>query len=49
MKSLQDNLKKDYKWKKWIENTKKTRPYVDTETCMVFWGTDADAHKEKKG
>lgn len=47
MKNLQDNLAHDIKLKKWIHNTKKSRPYVDQTAGKVYWGTDAEEEKKK--
>ena len=48
MNGLQEKYKSDYKWKRWINNTKSNKPYVDTSTCAVYWGTDSEVRKEKR-
>lgn len=48
-KNMQENLKKDFQIRNWIENTPKGKPYVDTAIGMVYWGTSEEKRKEKKG
>ena len=48
MKNLQENLAHDIKLKKWIQNTKKTKPYVDQAAGKVYWGTDAEEGKKNE-
>jgi hypothetical protein len=45
--SLQPRYRQDWKLRSYVEQEKKTKPYVDSDMCKVFWGTDADQRKEK--
>lgn len=45
---LQDNRKKDFVMRNFIDGTDKVKPYVDYATGMVYLGTDADRHKREK-
>lgn len=48
MKGIQEKYKKDYRMRKLIENTNKTKPYVDQVTGRVFLGTDSASRKGEK-
>ena len=48
MKGIQGKYKTDYAMRKLINGTEKTKPYVDSSTGRVFWGTDSDAHKSDR-
>ena len=47
-KKLQENLKKDLIMKNAIKSMEISKPYVDSVTGTVYWGTDAESRKGKK-
>ena len=49
MKGLRERYKKDFRQQKMIDAIDKTKPYVDTTTGVVYWGTDSGKRKKEKG
>jgi len=47
-KGLQEKYRKDFAMKNLIHNTSKSKPYVDTTTGSVYWGTDVNDEKERR-
>lgn len=47
LSKLQDKLKLDFAFGDYIKNIEKSKPYVDTATGIVYWGSDASSHKER--
>lgn len=48
MKGLQERYKKDFRQQKMVDAIDKTKPYVDTTTGVVYWGTDSGKRKKEK-
>ena len=47
-KGLQEKYKEDFVMKNLIHNTPKSKPYVDSATGAVYWGTDINEEKENR-
>jgi hypothetical protein len=44
LNTIQEKYRKDYEMQSYVDRVQKVRPYVDTETCTVYWGTDSSNH-----
>ena len=44
LNTIQEKYMKDYEMQSYVDRVQKVRPYVDTETCTVYWGTDSSNH-----
>lgn len=44
LNKIQEKYRQDFVMQETIDRVQKIRPYVDTETCTVYWGTDSSNH-----